>query len=661
MSDPVTPETERCPRCDAEFVPAASPLGLCPACLLKLGASDPAMKAVPIELEPVATPEAVAPTPRRARRVWRRGVATMAAAAVLVAAVAMLWLMRRSPGGAPTTGSPVIRFALPLPDDAESVMRTQFAISPDGSRIVLAARSADGQMRLFVRTLQSMEWRLLTGTEGSRLPFWSPDGRQIGFFADRRLKKIDVSSGLTQTLCDAPFGRGGTWSRGGTIVFAPAPAGPLVRVSASGGTPEAVTTIDKEAGETGHAWPYFLPDSRNVLFVITAAPDRGGDRPSTGSGQAGLYVVSLESGQRTLLVPGGGAGAFANGFLFFVRGTELWVQPFSPDRLAFGDDRRAMSGAEQVGDSSSIDPGFAVSDAGVLVHRVGGTVQSQLTWFDRSGRARDTTGDAADYQQFAISRDGSRIAVSRRDPRDSSERIWLIERGRGVASRLTTGASNDSSPLWLPDGRMAFLSVRGRTRAMYTVDVEGGGKEQVLLKSSLPSHLEDVSPDGRFLVYSTTTGSAGSDLWLLPLGGENKPQALLQTEFNESEGRLSPDGRWIAYVSDESGRDEVYVRSFPQADSRWQISVAGGRVPRWRRDGRELFYLSPHGEVLAVDVAADTVFRTSAPRMLFVLRHADQYDVGPDGHQFLAKIPTTGSRNGLQVVVNWPEELRSRH
>ena len=647
MSDPVTPETERCPRCGAEFVPAASPLGLCPACLLKLGASDPAMKAPPLEIEPVATPEAPAsPAPHRTSRVSRRSIATIAAAAALVAAVAFWALVRRPTGDAPAPWLPVIRFALPLPDEADAVTRTQFAISPDGSRIALAARSADGQIRLLVRTLESMEWRLLAGTEGARLPFWSPDSRQIGFFADRRLRKVEVSSGLTRTLCDAPSGRGGTWSPEGTIVFAPASAGPLFRVLSSGGTPEPLTTI--ASGETGHAWPQFLPDGRSVLFVATAAPDDGGE-------QSGLHVISLASGQRTLLVPGGGAGAFANGFLLFVRGTELWVQRFDPNRLEFMEDRRAISGAEHVGDASSIDAGFAVSDAGVLIHRAGGALQSQLTWFDRRGQVIGAIAGAADNQQFAISRDGRRIAVSQRNPREASANIWIIDRDREVPSRLTIGASYDSSPLWLADGRIAFLSVRAGTRGLYATDADGGGKEQVLQKSMPRASLEDVSPDNRFLLYSTTT-SAGSDLWLLPLGGDDKPQALLQTEFNESQARLSPDGRWIAYVSDESGRDEVYVRSFPQLDGRWQISLSGGRLPRWRGDGRELFYLSPQGEVLAVDVAAGPAYRTGAPRMLLALRHADQYDVGPDGHQFLVAIPTIDSRNGLQVVVNWQEE-----
>ena len=621
------------------------------------------MKAPPLEIEPVAIPAPASPPPfdaaqgapsvvegplARPTRVWRPGVATIAGAAVLVAAVMIWFFVRRPTDVAPTTSVPVIRFTLALPDEADSVARTPFAISPDGSRIALAARTADGQLRLLVRTLQSMEWRVLTGTEGARLPFWSPDSRWIGFFADRRLKKIEVSSGLTQTLCDAPFGRGGSWSRDGTIVFAPVVAGPLFRVSASGGTAEPLTTIDTAGGETGHAWPQFLPDSRSVLFVATATSDQG---VATGSGPAGLHVISLESGRRQLLVPGGGAGAFANGFLLFVRGPELWVQRFDPNRLEFMGDHRVISGAEHLG-NSSIDAGFTVSDAGVLVHRVGGSSQSQLTWFDRRGQAIGTIGGAADYQQFAISRDGRRIAASIRNPRDTSSNIWIVDRDRDVLSRLTLGASEDSSPVWLPDGRIAFLSVRAGTRVVYATDADGGGKEHVLLKSAPQTNLDDVSPDSRLLLYSTMT-SAGSDVWLLTLGGDDKPQALLQTKFNESQGRLSPDGRWIAYVS-----DEVYVRAFPQADGRWQLSLGGGRLPRWRGDGRELFYLSAEGEMLAVDVAAGPGFRMGTPRTLFVLRHADQYDVGPDGHHFLVAIPTIDRRHGLQVVVNWQEELK---
>jgi eukaryotic-like serine/threonine-protein kinase len=645
MSDQPVSETQRCPQCDAEFSPATSPLGVCPACLLRLGASNPAMKAVPTEPEFVSSEvRAASATPNRT--VWRRRFARIGAAAIVVAALAVVLLVMRSTSSAPPALSPVIRFNLPWPDETASVEDAQFAVAPDGSRIALAARSSEGQTRLWVRTLQSMEWRALPRTEGAALPFWSPDSRQIGFFAEKKLKTIDVSNGLTHTLCDAPSGRGGTWGGQNTIVFAPSAGGPLLRVQASGGTPQPVTTLDQSAGETAHAWPHFLPDDRSVLFVATA----------TG---AGLHIASLDSGERKLVVGGGGAGAFAQGYLLFVRGTQLLAQRFNPQRGEFEDDQRPISGAELVGDSRR-GSGFTVSNAGVLVHRVGGSIPSQLTWLDRNGRDLGVTADPADYQQFSISPDGRRIAVARRDARDSTSNIWLIEPERQVASRLTLG-SHDSSPLWLPDGnRIAFVSLRDGKRAVYATDANGG-KEQLLHSSPELKHLETVSPDGRFLVYATTSVRTGLDLWLLPTEGDLKPQPLLQTAFNESEGRLSPDGRWIAYVSDESGRDEVYVRPFPQPDSRRQISTAGGQRPRWRSDGRELFFQSPDGRLLAVavDAQAGLPIRSGAPHILFQMRQADEYEVARDGQRFLTKTRLEDhDRNGLQVILHWAEELR---
>jgi Tol biopolymer transport system component len=660
MSDSAGNDVERCPQCGAEFVPSASPLGVCPACLLKLGASDPAIKVVPTPDDPNAPSEPLA-SPPATRWGWRRAAMGVAAIAVLPAAVLAFYLVRRTTGETTSSASPTIRFLLPPPDETDSVDGAHFAVSPDGTHIVLAARSPDGQSSLWLRTLQSMEWRRLPSTEGATLPFWSPDSQHVGFFAERKLKRTSVANGLIQTLAQAPSARGGTWGRDGTIVFAPTAAGPIVRVRASGGTPEAVTTLDKAAGETSHAWPHFLPNGRSVLLVVAAA-DRSGDQPAQASagGPAGLHLLSLESGQRKLLLPGASTAAFAQGFLLFVRGTELLAQRFNPDRGELEDGQRAISGAERVSDPSPRGYGFGVSDAGVLVHRVGGPVQTQLTWFDRSGHVFGAATEAADYQQFAISPDSRRIAAARRDARDWSSNIWLIELDRQTASPLTLGTADNSSPLWLPDGRrIAFVSRRAATVEVYMTDAEGGGKEEHVFTSREPLELEDVSPDGRFLVYSTGRGHAGSDVWFVPLGGERKPQPLLQTDFNESEARLSPDGRWMAYVSDESGRDEVYVRAFPQADGRWQVSAAGGRRPRWRRDGRELFYISADRHLVAVDTLSGPPFRSGAPRTVFVMGRADEYDVVGDGHRFLAKtLLNDARRNGLQVILNWAEELR---
>jgi eukaryotic-like serine/threonine-protein kinase len=667
MTDPAMGATERCGRCDAEFVPDASPLGLCPACLLKLGASDPAMKMPPAEAEPVLS-HAGGPVPAPPPRRRRSGVLLATVATCVVAALAGFYFMRRSVGPAPAPGSRVIRFTLPLPGETDPAAGegAQFAVSPDATRIALAAASADGQTRLWVRTLQSMEWRALPRTEGAALPFWSPDSRHIGFFAEKKLKRIDVSNGLTQTLCEAASARGAGWSREGTIVFAPTAAGPLFRVADTGGTPGAATTLDESRAETAHAWPHVLPNG-NVLFVVTAAGDseKGAAAQPRGAGSAGLHFVSFESGRRTLLVPGAGAGAFAQGFLLYVREARLVARRFDPGRGDLLGDEQAISGAEHVAAPFLRGPGFAASEAGLLVHRAESLSRSQLTWIDRRGRVVGVVSEPADYQQFSISPDGRRVAAARRNAADMTSSIWLIEPGRDVASRLTVGASHDASPLWLPgDHQLLFASLREGGHAVYAIDTDGGASPQLLQKLSETARLEDVSPDGRFLVYSSTAADTGLDVRLLPLDGDRdkaprKPLPLLQTAFDESGGRVSPDGRWIAYVSDESGRDEVYVRPFPTADSRWQISSAGGRRPRWRRDGRELFFASPERFLIAVDVQGDSPFRSGAPRTLFQLRHHDEYEVTGDGQLFLTKSPVEEDEpSGLQIVLNWQEELK---
>jgi Tol biopolymer transport system component len=663
MSDHAPSGIERCPQCGVEFVPEASPLGLCPACLLKLGVSDPAMKPLSVHPQPVASTKAVASPPASSRPGWRGRLMRIGVPAAIGMALLAWAVVRRSTDGVPSLVSSVIRFNLPWPDETAAVEGAQFAVSPDGSRIALAARRPDGQTHLWLRTLQSMEWRALPGAEGAALPFWSPDSRQIGFFAEKKLKKIDVSNGLTQTLADAASGRGGTWGRQDTIVFASSPLGPLFRVSASGGTPQPVTTVDNSGPERGHAWPHFLPDGRTVLFVVDASRGREDAARSADEGQSGLHLISLDSGQRRLLVTGAGAGIFAQGFLLFVRGSELLAQRFDPTRAEFEGEPQSISGAERAGDGTG-SGGFAASDTGVLVHRIGDLTPSQLTVLDRNGRVLGSTSDIAGYQQFSISPDARRIVVARRDARGATSNLWLLELDRQVTSRLTSGPSDDSSPVWLPDGnRIAFVSRRNDEAALYSIEANGGGKEQLLHTSRQAERLEDASPDGRFLLYSTTSAETGSDLWFLPLDGDHKnadrkAQPLFQTVFNESQGRLSPDGRWIAYVSDESGRDEVYVRPFPAADSRWQVSIAGGERPRWRRDGRELYFLSPDGHLQMVDVRADSTFRSGAPRALFVMRHADDYEVKADG-QFLARTRIEDrARAGLQVVLNWTEELR---
>jgi Tol biopolymer transport system component len=601
---------------------------------------------------PAVAPLSTIEPPSSRRRLWpRSGLAVVTAliALLLVLFVAMRLVPRSSETFA--TLNNVVRFGLPLPDETDSIDGAQLAVSPDGIHLVLAAHAADGRSRLWFRALQSMQWRELARTEGAMFPFWSPDGRHVGFFAERKLKRIDISNGLTQTLCDAPAGRGGTWSRDGLIVFAPSATGPLSRVAAAGGTPQPATTLDQSRGAAAHSWPHFLPDGRHFLFVATPSG------PGDGTG-GGLSVGSLDSGDKKLIVDGAGAAVFAQGYLVYVRGTALVAQRFDPGRAQLVDDVQQISGAEEIDATPRRGSAFSVSAGGVLVHRGRDSRQSQLTWFDRAGRIIGTAGEPADYQTFSRSPDDRRVAVARSDARDGTH-IWLMELDRNVTSRLTIGPTVNLSPLWSPDGaRIVFASRRDGVEGLYATDATGGGKEQIILQSPEPKAPTDWSPDGRALLYSSLSPDTGSDLWVLPIG-DNKPQPLVRTPSNESGGRFSPDGRWVAYVSDESGKDDVYVRSFPQSDRRWQISAGGGSRPRWRSDGRELFFVSPDGQLLAVDVQGGQTMQFGRPAPLFRMPTADHYNVSHDGQRFLVKMPIKErAPTGLQVVLNWTSELR---
>jgi Tol biopolymer transport system component len=633
-------DTARCPRCGAEFTTTTSPLGLCPACLLQLGMSDPAGTPVPESAAFAAPVPPPAPLPVSSRRSRPPRLAWVMAAAALAIVVVGVLAFLRPRGGAISPLPTAVRFTLPLPDETEWLEGAQFAVAPDGTQVALAVRSPDGQPRLWVRRLESLEWRELPGTEGAAFPFWSPDSRHVGFFADQRLRRIEVANGLTQTVCDAALGGGGTWGSQGVIVFAASREGPLFLVPASGGTPQQVTQLDRAGLERAHLWPQVLPDGRHVAFRVDAVGK--GDN-------TGIYLADLETGERTKIASGRGSAAFAGDHLLFLRGTTLVAQGLDAARAELVGDVQAIIGA----DNST----FSASSQ-VLVHRSGEKRLSELTWFDRQGRVVGVAGTPADYQGFSLSPDGRSLAVARTV--DGTSSVWLMELERDRLSRLTLGPAPGKFPVWSPDGaRIAFVSRRDEADGVYTVAASGGGKEESLLHSPESKHPTDWSRDGRFLIYTATSPRTGSDLWTLPLSGDRKPQPVFMTTANESQARLSPDVRWVAYVSDESGREEVYVRPFPSPEGRWQISSGGGTRPQWRGDGRELYFVSADGQLMVVDFVATPAPRAGVPQSLFSLRRAGDFAVAPDGARFLVQMPVDepGGRQ-LQVVVNWMSELR---
>jgi dipeptidyl aminopeptidase/acylaminoacyl peptidase len=429
-----------------------------------------------------------------------------------------------------------------------------------------------------------------------------------------------------------------------------------MRVRAEGGTPEPITTFDGPRGSFAHAWPGVLPDPRRFIYSASGRIGETNESPT--------FVSSMETGESRAIVQDGWSAAFARGYLFFVQDTALIAQPFDSRRLEATGDVRRISGADEVGGSPSTGAAFSVSND-VLVFRTGRRSLSQLVWFDRSGRAVADAYEPGDFQQFSISPDGTRVAMARRDARDGSSNIWLLEPRRGTNSRVTIGRSRDSSPIWAPDAtRIAFASERGDSVNLYTTPASGGGSEEQLLSLQKPARPvpTDWSRDGQRLLYSAISPKTGSDLLVLPMEGDRKPLPIASGTFNESDGRFSPDMRYVAYVSDESGRSEVYVQSFPPAEGKWQVSAGGGTLPRWRDDGRELFFLAPDGTLMAVEIQqSGAALQLSVPHPLMPLRGADDYGISPDGGRFLAKTALRErGDNDLQVVLNWAAELRAR-
>jgi len=518
--------------------------------------------------------------------------------------------------------------------------------------------SGKGQTVIWLRALDRLNAQTVNGSEGAFFPFWSPDSRFLGFFAGGKLKKVDILGGAPQILCDVPRGVGGAWNRDGVIVFAPTLEGPLFRVAASGGVPLPLTELDRSRQEIAHRHPYFLPDGQH--FIYTAV--------STTSENSAIYVSSLDSKERKRILNSMVKAVFAPpDHMLFMRDDTLMAQAFDPTRLEVSGDPFQI--ADQVGTLFGTGAaGFAVSEGGVLALRLTTMNERILRWFDRTGKETGTVDVSAAYENPAVSPDLHRIAVVKRER--SVGDIWIFDQAGGTSSRLTFDPALDEAPVWSPDGTgIVFASSRNGTFDLYQKNSAGAGQEEVLLKSDHQKIPDDWSPDGRFILYRDQDPKTSWDLWVLPLTGDRKPQSVLRTAFREIQGRFSPDGRWIAYVSDESGTNQVYVQSFPPSGNKWQISTGGGSQPRWRRDGKELFFVAGReagGPVqrdvmaVAVDTSSNGVFKTGVPQKLFTVDTGtgtalgNSWDVTPDGQRFLVGSPSTRTAvPPITVVVNW--------
>ncbi|HEV8430679.1 MAG TPA: hypothetical protein VGQ41_22445, partial [Pyrinomonadaceae bacterium] len=534
---------------------------------------------------------------------------------------------------------------------------TALAISPDGRHLAFVGTS-EGQTNIWVRSLDSLSQQSFPGTEGvsqASSLFWSPDSRFIGFFTSTKLAKVEVSGSPPQFICDVPGpARGATWNRDGVILFG-LTDGALYRVSATGGQPAPLTTLDQSRFENSHRWPFFLPDGRHFLYVVRINRAEGG----------GVYVGSLDSKEvNRLLVTNTNAIFAPPGFLLFLRNDALMAQRFNADTLELSGEPLPI--VDHVQFNPAIGRGsFSVSENGVLAFRSGRGVGTQPLWFDRGGKEIGSVGAPGIYINVSLSPDEKRFAVDLADPQTGRNDIWLVDLSRGVPSRFTTDPAGDSCPMWSPDGNeIVFASSREGVFDLYLKKANGVGNEEAILKSGETKVPDDWSPDGRFIIYESRNPKTKFDLWLLPTSGDRKPVAFLQSEFNEQHARFSPDGKWIAYTSDVSGRPEVYVQTFPASSAPIRVSTGGGGQPKWRRDGQELFYIAMDRKLMAVEVKLGATFEAKAPQPLFSTRvlaiteFPSHYAVTGDGKRFLVTSQIVDSETSpISVFVNWTTAL----
>lgn len=583
---------------------------------------------------------------RRGRDLW-----WTAAVVILLAGAIVAMLVKARPAPA------VLRFSvLPPGGNPERVASGFPALSPDGKDVALLGADSRGVLVLWVRALSSAEAKALPETDRATFPFWSPDGRQIAFFADRKLKKIGLDGGRPEFVADVSSGRGGSWSRAGTIIFAPGLNSPIMRVSASGGEVQPVTDLDASRGEISHRFPSFLPDGKHFLYFIRATSDD----------VSGVYVGTLGSREKRRILRDSSNAIFANGYLLFVRGEELFAQPFDSKALALtGEPRQLATGVSYIRAYDGAE--ISASAAGTVVFGPEYAPFSRLVWLDRSGAEVGGVGQPGYLRSPRISPDGSRIAYMRFDPRTNDGDMWLYDLRRNSDARLTYQPMWYAPVVWSPKGdQLAYTGNRKGSWSIFVRDL-GSDKERELPKpgeTASYSRPTSWSPDGQYIAYQNSDPKRAWDMWIVPTDG-GKPFPFVATEFSETDGEFSPDGKWLAYVSDEGGAPDVYIRSFPGAGAKVRISNSGGGRPKWRQDGKELLYVDRDDNVMSVDLSGGPE-RASAPRKLFRLTNlvgdvlaSTALDFSTDGNRFLVQESVKSDYiPRVEVIVNWPEELK---
>jgi eukaryotic-like serine/threonine-protein kinase len=589
------------------------------------------------------------------RRKSRESLAWIAAAAVVVIALAAMLLWPK-----PTVATRPIQSYLPAPENTTFILADDdtagpVTISPNGTYIAFVAMDKDGTKRIWVRTLSESAAKQLTGSESGTYPFWSPDEKWVGFFADGKMKKAPVNGGPVLALAETPRARGGTWSENGMIIYAPATQSGLFEVPATGGTARQVTKIEVGV-HTTHRWPIWLPGGKEFLYLATSHEHEGA------SERNGIYVATPDGKENRFLLPADANVVVTPGYLLFVQNGNLMAQAFDEKRAELKGDPAPVA-AGVIRNSGTWRAAFDASNNGILVFQSGSSaIGSQLLFLSHDGKPPVQLGDTAVFHEMKLSPDERKLAIALGDP---SSALWVYDVARGVRTRLTF-QGNVATPVWSPDGnRIAFGERRGNgAMDLYVKDASGVGKEESLVSDNQDKAIADWSPDGRHILYTATPGSLANSIWMVPLAGDRKPQLLMQAggEAYLYGGWVSPDGKWVAYTSRESGRSEVYVTNFPQPSGKWQISTAGGSQPRWRRDGKALYYMgidrtvmeasiTLHGD--AIDIGAvQPYLKTNA----ITLRFGGAYDVAADGRVLVNSTMGDDTRT-ITMIANWPAEL----
>jgi eukaryotic-like serine/threonine-protein kinase len=587
---------------------------------------------------------------KRERLGWTAGIV----AAAILGAIAGTLLYR------PAQSAPLVRTVINAPENASLRLTGDFAgppvLSPDGKFVAFTAAAGGLQSKttLWVRPMDKLEAQMLAGTEGATFPFWSPDSRSLGFFADNKLRTVDLNGGAPLTLCDANFGRGGTWGPDGVIVFTPDTQKALVRISANGGTPTQVTRLDL-AQHTSHRWPFFLPDGKHFLYLaIVHDPSKAANNT--------LYYASLDGRENRPLFHSQSNAIYANGFLLFARGSQLMAQAFDPTSGTLSGDLQSVANG-MVNDVATWHMDVSASGNGLLVMGSGGAADWQLVWMDRSGKQIGVAADKlSDMQSARLSPQGDRIAFAMDTGQND---VWVLDLARGIRTRLTFGPVSNTFPVWSPDGKwIIYNSDRNGHSTFFRKASDGSGAEELLLTNEQIGIPSDWSRDGKYLIYASgPVGYTNWEIWALPLEGERKPRLVVPHGANGSSGygRLSPDGRWLAYASTESGKPEVYVVPFGGGQGRWQVSADGGSQPAWSQDGKELYYASQTFSVVTVPVkevngipqfgSAQTLTTTAAAPNIF-------FDVTPDGKKVLLPLVSQQVNQSITVVTNWTAGLK---